>query len=293
MGQWLIRFALILLVLGALAVPWLQQWGVEPVDVGKTPTEVTPALALPPIFESPRTRTYEVPEFSSIHDITERKVEFFGYLMPAIRFENDRILAQRDTLLTLHEKWASQESLLPEENVWLEDLASYYRVDSDDFARRFATLIRRVDVIPETLVLIQAANESGWGTSRFAQDARNFFGQWCWSAGCGIVPAARPEGERYEVRKFETMEASVRSYIRNLNTHFAYEDLRTIRYQLRLNEEPVTSVPLTAGLMSYSERGEDYIDELNQMIRVNRPIIIEVGEELAVNDDCEFEEACA
>lgn len=271
----------IAVVIVALAVPFVGQDDAEK-ESAKTPRSAVSESSrrLPPVVVPHPSQTKSVPDFGEIFDIRERKEAFFSYLMPAIQFENSQILTKRRMLTNMNERVARGEPLSAREQRWLNELATYYRVDlqveSDNFDEMYAALIRRVDIIPETLVLIQAANESGWGTSRFAQDARNFFGQWCWTAGCGIVPHARPEGQVYEVRLFDSMESSVRSYIRNLNTHFAYQDLRSIRQELRLNQQPITAVALSAGLIRYSERGEEYIEELNQMIRVNRPIIQEI-----------------
>src|SRR5690554_584887 len=241
----------------------------------------TKAVRMLPAVNAPiKAGTTLVPDFGDIYNVRERKLAFFSYLLPAIQAENEYILAQRETLTRLHGKVLKGQALTAKENSWIDDLSKYYRVETNDRSKLFNTLLRRVDIVPETLVLIQAANESGWGTSRFARNARNFFGQWCWTEGCGIVPEQRPNGERYEVRLFDSMEASVKSYVRNLNTHSAYHDLRSIRRKLRLNEQPVTAVPLSAGLISYSTRGEDYINELQQMIHVNRPIIEAARNEL-------------
>ncbi|WP_194755630.1 glucosaminidase domain-containing protein [Aliidiomarina indica] len=228
---------------------------------------------LPPVQARLHSETVDVPDFGSIHDINARKIEFFSYLLPAIDYENSVLLEQRRHLELLLQKHRSRQSFSAAEQRWVNDMARYYRVTQRQREEKLLTLLRRVDVIPDTLVLIQAANESGWGTSRFALDARNFFGQWCWNEGCGIVPAARPEGAVHEVQYFDSVEASVRAYMRNLNTHPAYYDLRSIRADLRRQGIPITAQPLTLGLLSYSERGEDYIAELNQMIRVNRAVI--------------------
>lgn len=240
--------------------------------------EKTVTSALPPVTLKRVRRGAELPAFAEIRDIPTRKTEFFNFLMPAIEEQNTLILQQRNQLERLHEMHRSGAQISSRENRWLSELALHYRVETTNRSEMFATLLRRVDVIPDTLVLIQAANESGWGTSRFAREANNLFGEWCWSPGCGIVPNSRPEGQIYEVRKFESVTASVRSYIRNLNTHHAYQDLRQIRADLRTDGKQVTAQPLTHGLMAYSERGEDYIHELNQMIRVNLPIIRDVRE---------------
>lgn len=130
-------------------------------------------------------------------------------------------------------------------------------------------LMRRVDVIPTSLVLAQAANESGWGTSRFAREGNNIFGQWCFDEGCGLVPNARGEDASHEVRAFASVDAAVRAYFRNLNTHPSYEDLRTLRASMRMQGLPLNSMVLARGLTRYSERGMDYVKELQDMIRIN------------------------
>ncbi len=222
----------------------------------------------------------EVPDFNEYTDIREKKEAFFGFLAPLVQAENARISQERRKLARLSERWSEGAQLTPDETEWLDQLAARYRVKFDlaEDSEMFRALFRRVDVVPETLVLVQAANESAWGTSRFALDALNFFGQWCFSEGCGLVPESRIEGANHEVRRFSSVNASVRSYLRNINTHPAYLQLRLLREQRRAAAAELRAVDLTAGLLSYSERGEEYIEELNSMIRVNRPIIVDVIE---------------
>lgn len=274
--KWFVRSAAALIVAAAIAVPFVQRSGQD--DTSGAPSQVE-QKSQPAIDQPLSQQTKLVPAFADIYDVTERKREFFAYLLPAIDEVNQRITEQRAYLNQLQDKIEQGESLNQDEQRWMEAILSYYRVDEEQLQEQFAVLNRRVDIVPGTLVLIQAANESGWGTSRFATQGLNFFGQWCWTDGCGIVPGSRPDGERYEVRRFDSMEASVESFIRNLNTHFAYAELRQMRLEEREQEDSVSSTTLTAGLLSYSERGQDYIDELNQMIRINRPIIEDVRDE--------------
>ena len=125
-------------------------------------------------------------------------------------------------------------------------------------------LLKKVNVIPPSLALAQAANESAWGTSRFAQKANNLFGEWCFSEGCGLVPLSRPDGETYEVEKFNKLRGSVASYIHNLNSHPAYKKLRDIR-----NSVGVNGYEMAEGLEAYSARGKKYVEELQSMIEYN------------------------
>jgi len=125
-------------------------------------------------------------------------------------------------------------------------------------------LLKKVNIIPPSLALAQAANESAWGTSRFAQKANNLFGEWCFSEGCGLVPLSRPDGETYEVEKFDELKGSVASYIHNLNSHPAYKKLRDIR-----DNVGVDGYKMAEGLEAYSARGEKYVEELQSMIEYN------------------------
>lgn len=276
--NWLFKIIAALIIIVAVIYPFYEE--ADKVKA-ESADEAVVTTRLPAVYVSPATTTTDLPDFAAINDITERKKNFFAYLLPAIHEENQRIETQRVHLRVIQEKLRLGKTLTNREKKWLDEMAEFYRVEETQRKSQVTALLRRADIIPDTLILIQAANESGWGTSRFATEALNFFGQWCWTQGCGLVPTARPDGQVYEVRTFESMEASVVSYIRNLNTHFAYSDLRGIRADLRNNNDDISSTELTQGLLSYSERGEDYIKELNQMIRVNRPIIREVQEEIA------------
>lgn len=226
-------------------------------------------------------RVTEVPDFSGYADVRDKKQAFFGFLAPIVQAENSRIEVARFQLETLHDRFTQTGRLSKAERKQLLVIANDYNVDievDDDLDASFGVLLRRVDVVPEALVLVQAANESGWGTSRFAREGLNFFGQWCFRKGCGLVPDARSEDMNHEVRKFASVNASVRSYLRNINTHPAYFELRRLRAEKRASGADIRALDLTQGLLSYSERGEDYVHELNSMIRVNRPIIIDVLE---------------
>ncbi|MFC0444804.1 glucosaminidase domain-containing protein [Pseudidiomarina halophila] len=223
----------------------------------------------------------ELPDFAGYQQSADKKQAFFGFLAPLVEAENALIREQRSGLEALYTKWRLKpDSLSQEQLSWLEYLAKRYRVEFSiaseaEAEETFALLMRRVDVVPETLVLVQAANESAWGTSRFATEALNLFGQWCFTEGCGLIPAARGEEATHEVQKFDSINASIRSYLRNLNTHPAYFEMRQLRAEQRERRADIRALDLTPGLLSYSERGEDYVEELNAMIRVNRPIILE------------------
>ncbi len=207
-----------------------------------------------------------LPDFSSYRDTTERKAAFFSFLYPRVVLANSRILIERDYLEFLSRKEALNQS----ERTWLINQADRLRVDEEPVSpAMFKQLQARLDVIPPALVLAQAANESAWGTSRFATRGNNLFGQWCFSKGCGLVPKARVEGATHEVAKFSSPYRSIRAYIQNLNSHPAYQGLRDVRLAARKDGKLASGSTLAAGLISYSERGEDYVQEIRSMIRHN------------------------
>ncbi|MDF2179860.1 glucosaminidase domain-containing protein [Aliiglaciecola sp. CAU 1673] len=212
-----------------------------------------------------------MPDFSAIEDIEEKKQAFFAYLRPAVEYHNQLILKERSLLQAIRQKLIVGEPLPRLYRRKLEQLSRKYELEKPPTdVEGISRLMRRVDIVPMELVLAQAANESAWGTSRFATDGYNFFGMWCYKRGCGFVPTARRSGASHEVAKFRDLSHAVSAYMQNINSHYAYSELRAIRASLRRNQQPIIAERLVDGLMSYSERGQDYIDELLQMIRINK-----------------------
>ena len=209
----------------------------------------------------------DIPDFASMLDVREKKTTFFAFIKDMVDEENETLRQQREQLLS----YKNKEQLSSTEYEWVIGLARRYKVDEKktELNDIFDELLLKVDEIPVSLALVQAANESAWGTSRFALDAYNFFGQWCFSQGCGLVPGRRPEGARYEVRKFDSPNHSVRSYMFNLNASHHYEGMREMRMKRRDAGKPVTGPVLAQGLYAYSIRGVEYVDELVRMIEGN------------------------
>ncbi|MEQ8691769.1 MAG: glucosaminidase domain-containing protein [Pseudomonadales bacterium] len=211
-----------------------------------------------------------VPDFHKMTDVEVKKSVFLNYLKPAVKAGNDRIRRQRRALLGVQQRHATG-SLTASDRRLVRTLATEYEVEVTEplVAGDIEQLLRRVDTVPLSLALAQAAKESGWGTSRFAQEYNNFFGVWCFEKGCGVVPDERARGRRHEVADFTSVHHSVTYYLKNLNTHEAYRDLRRLREQLRSTGEPLSGEHLAQGLARYSERGAVYVDEVVSMIRYN------------------------
>ena len=184
---------------------------------------------------------------------------------------NAEVLETRQQLKGYDEIAASGSPFSPTERSWVLTLADEYDLDTAELSEREITakLMSRVDEVPVAMALAQAANESAWGTSRFAVEGNNIFGQWCFESGCGLVPLQRKGNASYEVRKFDSIGASVAAYIKNINSQYSYEGLRVLRARMRSRNEPLNAFDLAAGLAAYSERGEDYVDEVQNLIVQN------------------------
>jgi len=211
------------------------------------------------------------PDFAQITDIDEKKSTFFSYLLPMIKHENTRIAWERRSLVLMKKDLDNDKKLSSAQKIQLKRLSTEYDLEltADETENVVDELLLRVDQIPPAMVLAQSANESAWGTSRFAQVGNNFFGQWCFSEGCGLVPLQQRAGTYYEVATFKSVNDSVNAYFHNINTNNAYKGVREQRAALRKNGEPVTAAKLIPGLTGYSERGEAYIHELQSIISVN------------------------
>jgi Bax protein len=211
-----------------------------------------------------------IPDFSNIKNISERKEVFFSYLSEQVRPINIMISKERSLLLKL----SKQSKLSAKDRIMINSIAKKYKEavpQKDSNTRKLIdNLLIKVDQIPAALVLAQAANESAWGTSRFAKQANNYFGIWCFSKGCGLIPKSRGKDQGHEVRAFSTPQASVNYYMQLLNSSKLYKSFRTIRKDLRSTEKEITATKLTAGLGRYSERGTEYINDLVALIKFNK-----------------------
>lgn len=202
-------------------------------------------------------------------DVTLKKRLFFRAIGPLALRNNELVLQDREKIQALLAQPDAASAAYPE---WFEKLAQDYGLDPADYADKAKlgeALLQRVDVIPPSLVLAQAAEESGWGTSRFAFTGNALFGQWTWG-GQGIRPEQQRSGRGdYKIAAFDAPLQSVQAHARNLNTHNAYSQFRTRRAQLRANNERISGNKLVDALSSYSERGLDYVKSLRSIINYN------------------------
>ena len=199
-------------------------------------------------------------EIRSIESTKKRKRLFIQIVLPLIVEENAKIRLDRKKLFRILSKNINTKK----EKDWLKEKFKQYGLKDGDFY----SLKIRMDEIPVSLAIAQAAKETGWGTSRFAQEGNALFGQWTWN-GDGIKPAGVDKEAKHKVAKFAVLKASVRAYQRNLNTHRSYIDFRKERAIQRDNYEKLDSLTLVNYLDKYAETGQQYIDVLKKIIIQN------------------------
>lgn len=224
--------------------------------------------------EVPRVYLASIPERWSHTSQEQMQVKlkkkiFFRTLGPLILRSNEMILAERDRLLALAD---SSSALTPAQQTELAELARRYRVQWDPESPKAAVdeLLLKVDTLPVSLILAQAAEESGWGSSRFAFAGNALFGQWTWGDD-GITPAQQRSGKGdYKIARFDTPLQSVQAHGLNLNTHPAYESLRQLRQQKHQEGQALGGLEAATTLTRYSERGEAYVKTLQSIIRYNK-----------------------
>ena len=190
-----------------------------------------------------------------------KKETFIKIVLPLIVAENERILADRKKLINLSDKKFTTDL----EKQWLRQKLLEYKVKKGDLKE----LLVRMDIIPTSIALAQAAKESGWGTSRFALEGNAIFGQWTWS-GKGIAPLDRESNKNHKILKFPILRASVKAYQNNLNTHKSYSKFRLKRLTLRDKNKKIKGLELTETLNNYAQTGSEYTKILNQIIKQNR-----------------------
>ena len=199
-------------------------------------------------------------EIKQIENTKKRKNLFIQIVLPLVIKENNYIRLDRKKLFSILNKNQNTAA----ENNWLKSKFKQYGVVNKDLS----TLKIRMDEVPVSMALAQAAKETGWGTSRFAQEGNALFGQWTWS-GEGIKPAGADDDSTHKVMKFKVLQASVKAYQRNLNTHSTYRGFRGARAKLRDDGQKLNSIVLAEHLDKYAETGKAYVKTLQQIIRQN------------------------
>ena len=208
----------------------------------------------------PISLTFLPNEIKKIENINKRKDLFIQIILPLIIKENNNIRLDRKKLFSVLNKSKNTKT----EKAWLNSKFKQYGVVNKDLS----TLKIRMDEVPASMAIAQAAKETGWGTSRFALEGNALFGQWTWS-GDGIKPSDADNNTTHKVMKFKILQASVRAYQRNLNTHSSYKDFRSTRAELREEGKKLDSITLIEHMDKYAETGKEYVRVLQQIIKQN------------------------
>lgn len=222
----------------------------------------------------PRTYLDQLPKgLPQMRNVHKKKELFSATLLPLILRSNELIREERGRLEDIKLYLEAQESLTDLDIKWLIHQRSRYGISKslDVSVKLVDRLLYHCDIIPPSLALAQAAIESGWGTSRFAQSGNAIFGQWVWGDSHeGMLPLGRDEGATHKVRKFDNLIDSVRSYAHNINKNRAYDDVRKRRADLRKDGKHISGEYLAHGLIKYSQRGQEYIKDILSLISYNQ-----------------------
>jgi len=199
-------------------------------------------------------------DLKALGDTTKKKELFIQIVLPLILAENQKILEDREKLFKILEKSFNSIG----ERVWLKRRFKEYKIEDSDLAE----LKTRMDIIPVSLAIAQAAIESGWGTSRFALEGNALFGQWTWGKK-GIEPKEKDANKKFKILNFQILRASVRAYKNNLNTNNGYKEFREARALLRQNDEKISGLKLAKYLFRYAATGKEYTASLEKSIKIN------------------------
>ena len=203
--------------------------------------------------------------------LSDKKKEFVKTLLPLISYENNRIYMERSRIESIKDFLINFKTLNKSEMLFLEKMAKRYKVKTKskhklDIANE---LLEMVDIIPNSIVLAQAANESGWGTSRFAREYNALFGEYTYDFSNGVVPLLRENGEKHLVKAFDSVDKSVQSYFNNLNSHYAYKDFRSVRKVMRENNN-FNNIKLLVNELDTYAADKNYINIINSIIDINK-----------------------
>ena len=200
-------------------------------------------------------------DFKNIYSSKLRKNLFIKVALPIIVKENEKLVSQNIEIEKLKNKF---NFLKRSEALWLRKKMEEYEVNDQSIGE----LLMRIDAIPVSIALSQAAVESGWGTSRFASEGNALFGQYVWGEGKGIVPEERSESEIHEIKSFKNLKSSVSSYMKNLNSNYHYNEFRLNRFVMRKNGIKIDGIELVEYLYNYST-DKDYLEKIKLIIKSN------------------------
>jgi Bax protein len=202
-------------------------------------------------------------------DLQSQQVDFIHFILERSNISNEAIINQRKKLLFLYQDFHNQKRIALRQRHWLVNLAQAYKEPNADFSQdvTWQNLLKKVEVVPTSLVIAQAIEESGWGRSRFAKEGNNFFGMWCYTENCGLIPEARILGANHQVQIFTTPLQSVSQYMLSLNSRIFYTEFRSLRTKLRREDRNLSGLLLAPTLSNYSTNRTVYTDKIGLIIK--------------------------
>jgi Bax protein len=250
-------------------IVWLGLWALLFMTCSFSSKGAESTLLLPSVVAKDHNLLATLPDFSHFRDVKLKKETFFTTLYPIIQYENQHLVKLRQATVVLQNK--KVDELSSAEFKWMEEMAKRYKVSAKPTnADFFEQLLLKVDYVPPSLALTQAAIESGWGSSRFARKGNNLFGQWCFYKGCGMVPSSRGSGKEHEVAKFKSINAAVRAYLHNINTNTTFKPIRVMRAKIKKSNGAIIGTELAKSLLEYSAEGPLYVKKLTKFINQNK-----------------------
>ena len=204
------------------------------------------------------------------NSFSNKKIKFIKTVLPLIVFENNKILLERKKLLKIKDYLSLEKTLNTNDLKYLKNILKKYKISSTNKHKidLINELLFNVNVIPNSIVLAQAANESGWGTSRFAKEYNALFGQYTYDENKGVIPFEREQGKKHLIKNFTSINKSVESYLKNINSHYAYKNFRKLRSQIQDLNNDFNIKILTNALDVYAE-DESYVETINKIIDSN------------------------
>lgn len=205
------------------------------------------------------------------NSFSNKKINFIKTVLPLIEYENQRILLEREKLLNINEFLSLEKTLKKNDLNYLKKISKKYKISSKNKHKIdiINELLINVNIIPNSIVLAQAANESGWGTSRFATEYNALFGQYTYDENSGVIPHKREKGKKHLIKNFISIDKSVESYFANINSHYAYKNFRKLRSQISDFDNDFNIKILTGTLDVYAE-DKSYVDTINKIIDSNK-----------------------
>jgi len=215
---------------------------------------------------------------------SQKKINFIETLLPLIAFQNQKIILERQRLIEIYNFIHLNKTLNNNDITYLEYIAKKYLIELKNKHKidLIDELLISVNIIPNSIVLAQAANESGWGTSRFAREYNALFGQYTYDETSGVIPYERKKGEKYLIRHFSSINKSVESYFKNINTHYAYKKFRKLRSQIK-KEDLYRSINILTQTLDVYAKDELYVETINSIIETNNFFQFDIENRLFIN----------